>query len=84
MFINGIAIFFCPYTIGEWWLNKIQEGNPILLLGHPLVYPRWESNPNLRFRKPPFYPLNYKGNISRREDKDFICNRQMLFYYFND
>ena len=24
-------------------------------------YPRWESNPNLRFRKPPFYPLNYKG-----------------------
>ena len=28
-----------------------------------LRYPRWESNPNLRFRKPPFYPLNYKGNI---------------------
>lgn len=26
MFINGIAIFFCPYTVGEWWLNKIQEG----------------------------------------------------------
>ena len=25
------------------------------------MYPRWESNPNLRFRKPPFYPLNYKG-----------------------
>ena len=35
MFFNGIAIFFYPYTIGEWWLNKIQEGNPILLLGHP-------------------------------------------------
>ena len=25
------------------------------------LYPRWESNPNLRFRKPSFYPLNYKG-----------------------
>lgn len=24
-------------------------------------YPRWESNPDLRFRKPSFYPLNYKG-----------------------
>ena len=35
MFVNGIAIFFCPYTVGEWWLNKIQEGDPILLLGHP-------------------------------------------------
>ena len=36
MFFKGIAIFFHPYAIGEWWLNKIQEGNPILLLGHPL------------------------------------------------
>ena len=25
------------------------------------LYPRRESNPDLRFRKPPFYPLNYKG-----------------------
>jgi hypothetical protein len=22
-------------------------------------YPRRESNPHLRFRKPPFFPLNY-------------------------
>ena len=35
MFFNGIAIFFYPYAIEGWWLNKIQEGNPILLLGHP-------------------------------------------------
>ncbi len=27
----------------------------------PLQYPRRESNSNLRFRKPLFYPLNYKG-----------------------
>jgi hypothetical protein len=24
-----------------------------------MQYPRRESNPHLRFRKPPFYPLNY-------------------------
>ena len=28
-----------------------------------LLYSRWESNPNLRFRKPPFYPLTYRSNI---------------------
>ena len=27
------------------------------------LYSRWESNPNLRFRKPPFYPLNYRSII---------------------
>lgn len=27
------------------------------------AYPRWESNPNFRFRKPTFYPLNYKGKL---------------------
>ena len=37
MFFNGIAIFFYPYAIEGWWLNKIQEGNPILLLSHPLI-----------------------------------------------
>ena len=26
-----------------------------------IKYSRWESNPNLRFRKPPFYPLNYRS-----------------------
>ena len=29
------------------------------------LYPRWESNPNLKFRKLPFYPLNYKGIFFR-------------------
>ena len=40
MFFNGIAIFFYPYAIEGWWLNKIQEGNPILLLGHPRLFGR--------------------------------------------
>ena len=26
-----------------------------------ILYPRRESNPDYRFRKPMFYPLNYKG-----------------------
>ncbi|MBQ6694400.1 MAG: hypothetical protein IJN24_05965, partial [Bacteroidaceae bacterium] len=29
------SYIFYPYTKRGWWLNKIQEGNPILLLGHP-------------------------------------------------
>ena len=49
MFIKGIAIFFYPYTIGEWWLNKIQEGNPILLLGHPLFCFMQNKNTVLMF-----------------------------------
>lgn len=27
------------------------------------MYLRRESNPDLRFRKPSFYPLNYGGNF---------------------
>ena len=25
------------------------------------LYSDWESNPDQRFRKPPFYPLNYQS-----------------------
>src|SRR4029077_7850767 len=28
-----------------------------------VVCPRRESNPHLRFRKPPFYPLNYEDRL---------------------
>jgi hypothetical protein len=31
-------------------------------------YPRRESNPHLRFRKPPFYPLNYGDDDRERID----------------
>ncbi len=31
-----------------------------------LVCPRRESNPHLRFRKPPFYPLNYGDVYCKR------------------
>ncbi|MBQ3538446.1 MAG: hypothetical protein IJA46_01305, partial [Bacteroidaceae bacterium] len=29
------SYIFYPCTKRGWWLNKIKEGNPILLLGHP-------------------------------------------------
>ena len=38
-----------------------------------LLYPRAESNCYLRFRKPSFYPLNYKGNkLSAKVRKIYI------------
>src|SRR5260370_13442905 len=33
---------------------------------HIAECPRRESNPHLRFRKPPFYPLNYGGEVAAR------------------
>ncbi|MBQ3539137.1 MAG: hypothetical protein IJA46_04840, partial [Bacteroidaceae bacterium] len=29
------SYIFYPCTKRGWWLNKIKEGDPILLLGHP-------------------------------------------------
>lgn len=34
--------------------------------GHDDKYSHWESNPDQRFRKPPFYPLNYESIGVRR------------------
>ena len=49
-------------------------------------YPRWESNPNLKFRKLPFYPLNYKGNPnnfeSGREDSAFLRKFATMTFRF--
>jgi hypothetical protein len=33
---------------------------------HIAECPRRESNPHLRFRKPPFYPLNYEDSLFTR------------------
>ena len=38
-----------------------ERRQPIAVSALFLLYSRWESNPNLRFRKPPFYPLNYRS-----------------------
>jgi hypothetical protein len=36
---------------------KLPEVDPVI--STLFTCPRRESNPDLRFRKPPFYPLNY-------------------------
>ena len=40
----------------------------------PKNYPRRESNPHLRFRKPPFYPLNYGDIFQSPEVRDQISD----------
>ena len=42
-------------------MNSNNTKNPDELNHQDFLYPRRESNSNLRFRKPLFYPLNYKG-----------------------
>src|SRR5207247_10497919 len=39
---------------------------------------RRESNPHLRFRKPPFYPLNY-GNSDNCDPFDSLCSLRTSF-----
>ena len=42
--------------------ERRKSKQPLTIIGQWLLrYSRWESNPNLRFRKPPFYPLNYRS-----------------------
>lgn len=36
--------------------------NSVEIFGGLCGYLRWESNPNLKFRKLSFYPLNYRAN----------------------
>lgn len=40
--------------------HKKKQPIITMITGCP-SYPRRESNPDLRFRKPSFYPLNYGG-----------------------
>src|SRR5438105_10775651 len=50
--------------------NQSSQYNELALSSRTLwrvvVCPRRESNPHLRFRKPPFYPLNYEDNDRER------------------
>lgn len=42
--------------------HHAQKKQPIItMITGCTSYPRRESNPDLRFRKPSFYPLNYGG-----------------------
>lgn len=55
IFDNYLTTSASKYT-NEVCKNERNDG-----IFRRFLYPRWESNPDLRFRKPPFYPLNYKG-----------------------
>src|SRR2546422_27381 len=44
-------------------LSKAYEIFRQSLAARHAKYPRRESNPHLRFRKPPFYPLNYGDEV---------------------
>ena len=44
-----------------------------------IQYLRWESNPNLKFRKLPFYPLNYRGRQARKGASVNRCKVSAIF-----
>lgn len=73
----GVLLFLATL----WLPDKIKnvENKNII---HVLVYPRWESNPNLRFRKPSFYPLNYKGICMGRQNYVFSGKYQNAFTFY--
>ena len=43
--------------------RKTKVGRKLLRFPPTRLYPRRESNPNQKFRKLLFYPLNYKGKL---------------------
>ena len=47
------------YSILQYSLCELERN--LIQIPFSFQYPRWESNPYFRFRKPTFYPLNYKG-----------------------
>src|SRR5919106_506992 len=45
--------------------SAVSESRRVSLVYDHTKRPRRESNPHLRFRKPPFYPLNYGDRKSK-------------------
>ena len=74
MFMPGVCAVHSPI----FWAfetmfnaNMANRNRTFLIKSCFKKYPRWESNPNLKFRKLPFYPLNYKG-ISGCKNTNFL------------
>ncbi len=68
--IKDISQILC-YKSNLSEIDKINLTNRVINTKNPndvnhqdFLYPRRESNSDLRFRKPLFYPLNYKGNFN--------------------
>jgi hypothetical protein len=66
---NDVLPYFCAF--GR--ISQFGSYSPKLLRPSTLYwYPRQESNLNLEFRKPLFYPLNYGDNSHRAVDDSAI------------
>ena len=59
--LRNLMLFFM-FLFQSPSISPLSQRQPIITMitGCP-SYPRRESNPDLRFRKPSFYPLNYGG-----------------------
>ena len=54
------AVFYVFVSVPQYFSTEPKAADNHMITGCP-SYPRRESNPDLRFRKPSFYPLNYGG-----------------------
>ena len=52
------AFLFMPIQQSTKKAERLRGNTQLLTL-----YSDWESNPDQRFRKPPFYPLNYQSPL---------------------
>ncbi len=56
-----IFVEHCDYSVTHKQKKPYNEF--IIRVLRAYMYPRRESNPNLKFRKLSFYPLNYRGRF---------------------
>ena len=55
------SVLFLVVRIDNKYSHKVIKSTKNEALKPRFLYPRRESNPNYKFRKLMFYPLNYKG-----------------------
>ena len=51
-----------------------------MLIGWCESYSDWESNPDFRFRKPTFYPLNYQSMVMTIVVVTLFCGAKIAKY----
>ena len=64
--INRIIFFFSEIIsdiIIAIFIRQKHEIASVQFRTFHTLYSDWESNPDQRFRKPPFYPLNYQSPL---------------------
>lgn len=74
--LSGLCVF--GVCVGVVTFDRAQSGFAISYVGHFFLAEqkkwcsRWDLNPNLRLRRPTFYPLNY-GNILQEKAVNQPC-----------